>query len=71
MCPCAAPATVLDRANVQVASVPNNDSGGPVLPGAHYRIATPHGSLPTAMSAIRVAVAVSMTETVPERPQAT
>ena len=35
------------------------------------RIATPQGSLPTAMSAILTLRSVSITETLPERPQAT
>ena len=38
---------------------------------AGYRIATPQGSLPTAMSLSLTARSVSITETVPERPQAT
>ena len=36
-----------------------------------YRIATPQGSLPTAMSATFASFAVSITATVPERPHAT
>jgi hypothetical protein len=36
-----------------------------------HRMATPHGSLPTAMSAIFSFLRVSITATLPERPQAT
>jgi hypothetical protein len=43
----------------------------PCLAALGYRMTTPHGSLPTAMSAIFWFVPVSITETLPERPQAT
>jgi hypothetical protein len=36
-----------------------------------YRIATPQGSFPTVMSEVRRLDAVSITDTVPERPLAT
>ncbi len=39
--------------------------------GSNQRIVTPHGSLPTATSAIFVPRSTSMTDTDPERPQAT
>ena len=46
-------------------------SGGATVAATSHRMATPHGSLPTAMSAIFSLRSVSITETTPERPQAT
>ena len=56
-------ARLVERETGMLSAVSGSDAG--------YRIATPQGSLPTAMSLSLTARSVSITETVPERPQAT
>ena len=58
--------TIGDLLHIRQREVPGRAEGG-----AAYRMTTPHGSVPTGMSASFELVAVSITETVFERPFAT